>query len=342
MLFKQMNGGMTGGDCRQTLNIETKGAGVLVRIWGSRGSLPAPLRNSDIADKSVAALTAAIDAGITGNGQDAEQFVSSLPFEVRGCYGTNTSCVEITADDGSSLICDCGTGIRDLGMSIESRDVPSDDINILLSHAHWDHIQGFPFFAPAYYPGTNIRIHGLHDDLAGIFRLQQSPPFFPVSFDDLPAQLSFSTLEPETASTIAGFTVTPFALNHPGGSWGYRIEHDGAVVVYATDTTYPGPPDDAARLERFAADADLIIMDAHLTSADAGTSREHWGHSTNHAAVDLAKRSGVRRLCLFHNDPNRSDAELSAILADSILRAGSEPSPPDVVLAYDGAEIRLD
>ena len=336
-----MNGGITGGDCRPTLHIETKGAGVRACIWGSRGSLPAPLRSDDIADKCVAALSSAVDADITATGTTAGDFIASLPFEMRGCYGTNTSCVEIAADDGSSLICDCGTGIRDLGVSLDSRDVPPDDIAILLSHPHWDHIQGFPFFALAYRPGTSIRIHGLHDDLPGIFRLQQSPPYFPVALEDLPASPIFSTLEPETACDIAGFTVTPFALNHPGGSWGYRIEREGSVIVYATDTTYPGPPDDAARIGRFATGADLLIMDAHLTSADSGTSREHWGHTTNRAAVDLAVRCEARRLCLFHSDPGRSDADLSAILADSIAWADRDPSPPEIILAYDGAEIRM-
>ncbi len=253
-----------------------------VTFWGVRGSIPSP-------------------------GPDTTEF------------GGNTSCVEVRAGD-VLVIFDGGTGLRLLGKKLV-REMPIT-AHIFFSHVHWDHIQGFPFFDPAFVPGNAIYLYGgnnvsrtLEETLAG----QMDHPSFPVHLTEMGARMTFLDLyEGQTVHLESAdgdqVTVTTARGNHPNGVWAFRVEHKGSSVMYATDTEHYAIVD--PKLARLAKGVDVLIYDAQYTPEEyAGTSgrggpKVGWGHSTFAAAVDLAKAADVKKLVLFHHDPSQSDAQV--------------------------------
>ena len=228
--------------------------------------------------------------------------------------GGNTSCVEVTVN-GSKLILDAGTGLRKLGNKLlESGAV---DVTVLLSHVHWDHIQGIPFFTPIYVPGTRIHMVSGQNacPLRDTLRRQMTTPNFPVDLNDVPAELSFHELKDRQSVILGDARVTIAKANHPDAVYAYRIEHRGHVVVYATDTEHYSCVDH--RLVQLARDADVLIYDAQYLpeeySGQKGMSRVGWGHSTYEAGVALAREARVGQLVLFHHDPTRTDEAVAEI-----------------------------
>ncbi len=224
--------------------------------------------------------------------------------------GGNTSCVELTCGD-SRIVLDAGTGLRRLGDELVAAG-PSET-TILLSHVHWDHIQGLPFFTPVYVPGHRVEVlsgpNGVMP-LEAVLRRQMSPPCFPVAFDDISSQVSARDLAAAERFTIGGAQVTMRRLNHPDPVYGYRINYRGNSVVYATDTEHFACVNPTLR--QLAAGADVLIYDAQYTPEEY-PSRLGWGHSTFEAAAELARAAGVGTLVLFHHDPKRSDADVAAL-----------------------------
>ena len=230
--------------------------------------------------------------------------------------GGNTSCIEVRAA-GERIVLDAGTGLRCLGETLGAGPV---SVTILLSHLHWDHIQGIPFFGPLYRPGTRIDLAdaveggSLEDALAQ----QMRPPQFTVDWRSVPAIRSYRDLAPGEALSIGEVRVRSAGLNHPGGVLAYRVEHGGRSVVYATDTEHYDHVDPA--LLALAEGADVLIYDAQYTPAEYagldGPSRVGWGHSTWEAATAAARAAGVGKLVLHHHDPTRSDADVAAIEAE--------------------------
>lgn len=316
-----------------------------VVFWGTRGSLPAPLTAAAVRAKVAQAVSAAIIEGLADTAR-VEAFLDRLPFAVGGTFGGNTACVEVRTGAAEFVLCDAGTGLRDFGNTVfPARPKGQPGVyNIFLSHPHWDHIQGFPFFTPAYVPGAHIRILGCHEGLEAAFRGQQRTPWFPVDFAQLSAGIEFVRLAPGEPVELAGLRVTPFAQDHPGGSFGYRFEAQGKVFVYSTDSEHQ---DEALRPDHvyrdFVRGADLLVFDAQYVFSDAAYSRENWGHSSNIQGVELAVECGVKRLCLFHHDPARSDEELANYLQETVryaeLMAGEGGLA--VLMAFDGLAVEL-
>jgi phosphoribosyl 1,2-cyclic phosphodiesterase len=280
-----------------------------VRFWGTRGSLPASTTSECIQRKVQTALELAVAKGL-GPESDIKAFVENeLPFWVRSGYGTNTACVEIR-DNDKFVLCDAGTGLRDFAihlMKTFGREAPKD-YHILLSHLHWDHIHGFPFFIPAFMKGTRITFYGCHEDMVKAFYAQNRYPFFPVKFKELEAKIRFMKLKPAKTYNIEGFRVTVKEQRHPGTSYGYRFDKGGKSVVYATDSEHKSGTDEySAPFLTFFKKADLLIFDAQYTLIDAWTSKEHWGHSNNVIGVEMARQAGVKHLCLFHMEPISTD-----------------------------------
>lgn len=322
---------------------------MLVRFWGTFGSLSRALPAAAIKAKLRAALKTAVARGIDTDA-GIETFLDDPDaFPMVGTYGGNTPCVEIVAADAGSgdyVLCDAGTGLRDFGNRVIAEHGPDSGhtFHLFLSHAHWDHIQGFPLFVPAYIPGNRIVIHGGHATLAEVFARQQSAPFFPVDFSHLGADIQFNRLEPGRDHTIAGLTVRCQRQDHPGDSYGYRFTRNGHSVVYATDSEHKFSAHDLAYpLLRFFRGADLLIFDAMYTLADASTHKEDWGHSSNILGVDLALEAGVGQLCLFHHDPATSDDAIARRLHETIRYAelAGEGRTLRVCAAYDGLEIAV-
>jgi phosphoribosyl 1,2-cyclic phosphodiesterase len=311
-----------------------------VHFWGTRGSLPSSLNAEKVREKIIKALKAA-QGKIFANDSALEQFVDrELPFAVRGAYGGNSSCVEIRGGD-EYLLCDAGTGLRDFG---QSADGARGVYNILLSHLHWDHIQGFPFFTPAYIPGNRINVYSYNHGMEQAFVLQQGPPFFPVPLHALGAEIAFHPLEHDKVYQIAGFKVRGMKQHHPGGSYGYRFEKDGRSVTYSTDAEHKkdaGNP--AYAYLDFIRETDLLIFDAQYTLLDAIGDKENWGHSNNILAVELAIEGMVKHLCLFHHEHTYDDDVFDELLEDTrtYLRILAETSTLEITMACDGLEIEV-
>ena len=229
--------------------------------------------------------------------------------------GGNTSCVEVRLAD-ETIIFDLGTGLRALGVALLRRGPVR--AHLFLSHYHWDHIAGLPFFGPAYDPRSDLTIYGATRrgrDVRQILSGQMVDPYFPVDLGALNAHLRFVPLQDGGVLHLGPGLLKAAELNHPGGALGFRLEHGGRSVVYASDFEHGTAADD--RLVELARDADLMIFDAQYTPAeyaDGPLSKKGWGHSTFEMGAQLARRAGVQRLALYHHAPDRDDRGIDQIV----------------------------
>lgn len=277
---------------------------MLVRFWGVRGSTPTPQSEN-----------------------------------LR--YGGNTSCVEVRVN-GHIYVFDCGTGFRNLGKQL-SQERAGDGKNshpinahIFLSHFHWDHIQGIPFFSPLYNDRessfvfhSSSRTRGLQQALEE----QMAEPYFPVNMSDMAAHRQFCTID-EGRTQLEGCTVQSMWLNHPQGCLGFRMETQGKVIVYATDNE-PGDPVFDKSVRKLAEGADLLIYDAQYLPEEYAARKQGWGHSHWREAINVVMESGAKELILFHHDPDHSDSCI-----DSVVKQAREHYPK-VRAASEGMEIVL-
>ncbi|MFT4924719.1 MAG: phosphoribosyl 1,2-cyclic phosphodiesterase [Phenylobacterium sp.] len=252
-------------------------------------------------------------------------------------YGGNTACVLVTADDGRKLVLDAGTGIRLLGNEMKHQE---PDIHIVLTHNHWDHIQGFPFFVPAYLREHTLHIYPGNTDLNHNDAVleQMSKSFFPVHYKVLKAKIKLYT-EPYEHKTINGFAISRYDLNHPGGGSAYIVECDGRRLAYITDTELNPPYPVKTSVEQWIDilhDVDLLIHDAQFMPSELPL-KSGWGHSLAFEAVDLAKAANVKKLALYSHDPSRTDAAIDKIIAD----IHAQNLPFDVIAAMEGSTLTV-
>jgi phosphoribosyl 1,2-cyclic phosphodiesterase len=291
-----------------------------VKMWGVRGSIPSP-----------------------------------GPRTVR--YGGNTTCIEVRSDDGSLIILDAGTGIFPLAQSLLSQLPVS--ANIFISHTHWDHIQGLPFFVPLYIPGNRVRIHGAYDIVSGqgieqVMEVQMQYSYFPIREAELKAGIEYETLTVGEPVAIGDATVTPVLLNHPVTDLGYRVEcngksmfftgdHEPWINIYAPDD--PQYADYQAMVEQRQADFDAAIGPVDLLICDTAYTLEEypqkigWGHGTFDSALAMAKRIGAKRLMCTHHEPTRGDDDLEKVFAAALAR--HPDARCETMLAREGLEIVL-
>jgi anti-anti-sigma factor len=319
---------------------------IRVHFWGTRGSLPTPIGQGAVRAKIREALLAAHAYGLP-TAESIDAFIDhELPFSVRGTFGGNTSCVEIVPGGDEYVLCDLGSGVREFGNRLLAQHGPGRKAvyNVFMSHVHWDHVMGFPFFTPAYIPGNTIRIHGCHGILEQALRLQQSAPYFPVDFGALGANIEFIQLEPGVETQVAGLTVLPIRQPHSSDSYGYRFSRGRKSVVYSTDgehkTDAIGP---SYPFVEFYRDADILIFDAMYSLADAVSVKEDWGHSSNMVAMELAQLARVKRLVLFHHEPALDDRAIERVLAETIRleELSRDGHKVEVTSAFDGLELTI-
>ena len=316
-----------------------------VRFWGTRGSIPVPLTAAGVKAKLVAALVRA-----TGRDLDtpdrARAFVDGeLDFAVSHTFGGDSSCVEIVTGGPDYVLCDLGSGARAFGNHVLATRGPSGNtFHVLMSHVHWDHIMGFPFFMPAYIPGNRVCIYGCHAVLEEAFRRQNAAPSFPVDFSRMGAAIEFIRLEPGRDHEIAGLTVRTKLQRHGGDSYGYRLAKDGKVIVYSTDSEHK--LEDAAETQAFVdffAGADLVIFDAQYSLVDAVSVKEDWGHLSNVVGVELCQLARAKHLCMFHHEPMLDDDKIAAVLRET--RRLEEITRGDhrveISAAWDGLELAV-
>jgi phosphoribosyl 1,2-cyclic phosphodiesterase len=259
----------------------------------------------------------------------------ACPSPAYMAFGGNTSCVEVRVGE-RILVLDAGTGIRPLGKLLQQEGVREADI--LFSHTHWDHVNGFPFFAPAFQPDHTFRVFaghlgeegGIREAIAG----HMHEPMFPVPLDMMKAGLSFTDFHAGEALDLApGVRVRTSPLNHPNGATAYRIEHAGRSVCYVTDTEHvPERPDE--NVLGLIAGADLVIYDSTYTDAEL-PARVGWGHSTWQEGLRLVRRAGARRLVVFHHDPDHDDEVMAGIERE--LAAESAEG----IVAREGLQLEL-
>jgi len=287
-----------------------------VQFWGTRGSIPTP---GDRTRK----------------------------------YGGNTSCVEIRFGP-EFFILDAGSGIRELGVDLLERSAAPLSAHILLSHTHWDHIQGFPFFSPGFVAQNEFRVYGTREGDRRFFNLlsgQMHSDYFPISFSAFKAAIIPDHLN-EGQKLIGSVQVQSLALNHPGGSLGYSLSADGRKIVYATDNeikvvaehpaqhALPGLRVSPTPLVEFVRDADLLIADGQYTD-DEYPARLGWGHSPVFTTVDLAIQAGVKQLAVFHHDPTRSDTDLDLVIENCRRRVARFGSSLHVFAARERIELKI-
>lgn len=278
-----------------------------IRFWGTRGSIPSP-------------------------GADTVR------------YGGNTSCVEVRPDAGNGLIIiDAGSGIRKLGLELSQQSGPID-ATLLLSHSHWDHIQGFPFFKPGFDPQNSFSIiGGAHRKLERILSNQMEWVYFPVAFDSMGAAMEFEELHGGQTVFHGNVTIRTIETNHNIYCLGFRIEEGGKSVVYLSDNELAlcSEPEQTSfgDFVHFSRGTDLLIHDAQYTEEEY-LSHTRWGHSTYTQAFQLAREAGVRRLAFFHHDPEATDE----MLDERVRRFRAELSSGDdleLLCATEGQEIVL-
>lgn len=316
-----------------------------VRFWGTRGSLPVALTAAAVRAKVARALLAASGQSFADEAE-AAAFAETLDFATSATYGGATACVEVESGDGSFLLCDLGSGVREFGIDALQRCAKGQKrvFNVFMSHLHWDHIMGFPFFAPAFDPDARIVIHSGHGDAAQALRRQQEEISFPVTFDALRATIEFRHLEPGRRYDIGGTTVELIGQNHSYGSFGYRFTRAGRSAVFSTDSEHKIDDLEAEKEAiAFFSEADLVICDTMYSLADSVTMKEDWGHSSNIVAVDLCHAARARRLALFHHEPTFSDQDIERMHAETIRyeELTRTRTPLEIICAYDGLEIRL-
>ena len=285
-----------------------------VRFWGARGSLAKP-----------------------------------GPSTLR--YGGNTSCVEVRTAAGTLIILDCGTGLHGLGQALMGGKNPAPRGHVLISHTHWDHIQGIPFFAPLFRKGNRFTIWGsrsLQTSIGRVVRDQMSPDVFPVSFEQLQAQVEFHELAEERHAGH-GYEVSTVAVRHPGGALGYRFSTGnagGRALVYVSDNElsaearYDDAPGWREKLVEFVRGASILVHDTMYTSTEYG-SFVGWGHSTHDQAVELALDADVERLVLFHHRPERRDEEVDRCVERCRAMVARRGRALEIIAAAEGMTLQV-
>jgi len=279
-------------------------------------------------------------------------------------YGGNTTCIEVRTDDDTLIVLDGGTGLFPLAQHLLARPPQGGGIaaNIFITHSHWDHIHGLPFFTPLFVKGSRVRLHGAHDPVTGkgiehVMAVQLQNSYFPVSETQMDATIEYRTLELGQAVGVGDATVSNVLMNHPVTNLGYRIDCGGRSVFFTGDhepwhnPQPPGSPGHAAFEAHLAArqgeiDAamrgvDALIVDCSYTREEY-PSRLGWGHGTFDAAIEMALRVGARALYCTHHEPTRGDDELEAVFADVMARHADRLGALRVHLAYEGLEVALD
>ncbi|OHD66662.1 MAG: hypothetical protein A2176_05205 [Spirochaetes bacterium RBG_13_51_14] len=286
-----------------------------IKLWGVRGSLPSPTTNEEYARKLYSIAEHAIKFKLS-NVADIPGFINSLPDDLKHVYGGNTTCVSVTSKSGKLYILDCGSGVRLLGYELMQGPCGRGQgrLDIFMTHFHWDHIQGLPFFTPLYVKGNTLTFYSPFKDQEKYLSEQMRAPYFPASFGGTESAKKYIILDAKKKTPVRieeDLVVDFFPLKHPGGSFAYRFRQGGKTFIFATDAEFTGEVFEKGheKTHDFFQDADLLIIDAQYT-LDESFTKFDWGHTSYTMAVNCGLRWRVRKLVLTHHEPSYPDSKL--------------------------------
>ncbi len=312
---------------------------IKVRFWGTRGSLPYG-GQLEWHTKARQLLRLATPENISDD-KVIDAFLSSLQGKMMFSAGGNTPCVEIKTQKDIFII-DAGTGIRDLGNElVKVRELKQGTIHLFLTHFHWDHIHGLPFFKPMYMPGFNVKIYSFYPNAEDILTMQQNAFNFPHSFGEMKSKKEFVQLEEGMEYPVNGMIVSGIKQNHPGDSYGFKIEKGDKKLIYSTDNEYTEDMPNKRAYLKFISQADLLIYDGQYSEEEYQDRKKNWGHSSNETAIKLAIQTKAKKLLFFHHKHDMSDAGLFEFYQSAIkIKEKIFPCKDlEIGMAYDNLEL---
>ncbi|MBF0198025.1 MAG: MBL fold metallo-hydrolase [Planctomycetes bacterium] len=310
-----------------------------VQFYGTRGSLPSPMGFDDFLTISSDLYKKAYEAGVKPD--EIEGYLKSQQEESPFYFGGNTTCLEVSSAK-DSIVIDCGSGLQKLGVDLLSRK--KNEVHIFMTHFHWDHIQGLPFFAPLYKPGFKIHFYSAREDCEDILRQQMSAPVFPVPFDVLASDIEYHIIEDGKEMEVNGFSVMPAKAHHPNECHGYKIKRDGRVMMFLTDTEVAAT--ETAKMKYYSellVDVDVAIADSQYSFVEYFAKRT-WGHSTSSVFIDImGALASDKKLVLFHHDPMASNSVIAVLekQAKRYKEICCKDNNLEILSAWDGFDLEI-
>ncbi|HOO71380.1 MAG TPA: MBL fold metallo-hydrolase [Spirochaetota bacterium] len=319
---------------------------MLIKLWGVRGSICAPLTNREYRSKISRIIEHTLQKK-NSSSSNTNEIIEALPDSLKYLYGGNTTCAAVTSDSGKTYILDCGTGIRELGYEMMKGDCASGKgvVDIFLTHNHWDHLQGLPFFTPLYIKGNKINFYSPYPDQKQYLIQQMDPPFFPAPFEGTASEKNFITLEKGINLPLKlekDLIVDIHPLKHPNGCHAYRFRQNGKTFVFATDCEFTGESLEMGGPEMdFFNHTDLLVLDSQYT-LDESFTKFDWGHTSFTMAVNCGVRWKVKNLVLTHHEPSYSDDKLQEnYMAALEHRKYNDSDSMNIYMAREGMTFTL-
>ncbi len=281
-----------------------------LRVWGVRGAVPSPLTPLVLQERIFARFNEFFEMGFI-SASHVKEFVTALPDYKLSGFGGNTSCYEVYTKE-SRIIIDAGTGLRELGLGINHDRSPKRkrECHIFLTHFHWDHIMGIPFFAPILNQEFQIHFYAVQPELEQVVRSLFRRPLFAIPFEELPSQISFHVLRPREKFLLGDFEITPYMLDHTDPCWGFRVEYQGRVYSHCVDTEcFRVSRKDLGEDLALYSNVDLMVFDSQYSIGHL-LQKSPSGHSSATIGLDLAIREGIKRVLFTHYNPNDSDFQI--------------------------------
>ncbi len=315
-----------------------------VKLMGVRGSLPAPPDSREYRNKIRSILLRAVERKLNDVTQ-INNFINDLPENLQYYYGGNTTCVTVESNNGQLYILDCGSGMRALGDKLLTGMCGKGKgrLKIFITHLHWDHIQGIPFFKPLYVPGNLLEFYAPFKNLEESLVAQMDAPFFPAPFNGTASSKKYYSIKDgESIQLEDDLYVDCYPLKHPGGSFAYRFKEGGKIFIFATDAEFTGETlEKAGSQTDFFLDADLLVLDSQYT-LDEHFGKFDWGHTSYTVAVNCGIRWGVKHLVLTHHDPGNNEEKLRKIHYSAVKhRNNMKTNMPTIHIAREGMMFEL-